>query len=724
MAVAGATGDANRIIEQINMERILDGVGPELRAWLKEQKPQTTDELGNLANLHVQSRKGPLVGGKYVNYKSKWSDERKEANSKSGTPPIAGQKPPFYKSADPQNPPRTNPVFPPGRLRPPVKCYKCGKEGHMSFNCNRGRGKPAQGYLLCLTPLTQNQSEFPGCNVHGNIEGRPAEMVVDSGCTRTLVHSKYINQQNFTGDKITVLTASAQRITVPLAFATFKTERGKFIELVGVLDILPVDCLLGRSSYGRTLSREDVLDQWERNIPCLERDKDEAFVLTRRQKALEMAQQRSDELLDRENLMATKNLSKREGNGALEEGDLPLLFKEECATIQPKDKMQVAEFEDETPAFNDDVKANILDRSSSQLALDQQSDVTLEKALKEAKDLPPKDEDGYFTDKEILMHRKVHTSEANEVRYSNRIVVPESYRNEILRIAHSIPFSGHMGSKKTFSRITSHFFWPGLRTDVSKYCATCPQCQIVARKMKSQRAPLQPTQIVTEPFKKIAIDIVGELPRSTTGHRYILTIVDYATRYPAAIPLRSVTSKAVADALIQYFCMVGIPDELVSDQGSNFVGKLMTQLYEQLGICKIKTSVYHPEANGLVERFNGTLKSMLKKFVAERVQTWDKYLPYLLFAYREIPNESTGYSPFELLYGRSVRKKAVELFRYYLYGRKFTLQTDHNPLTWLYQVRDKNNKLLSWSVTLQEYDINFVHKSGKEHVNADALSRV
>ena len=176
-----------------------------------------------------------------------------------------------------------------------------------------------------------------------------------------------------------------------------------------------------------------------------------------------------------------------------------------------------------------------------------------------------------------------------------------------------------------------------------------------SKKVESHRAPLRPVEVVTEPFKKIAIDIVGELPRSTSGYKYILTIVDYATRYPEAIPLRTTDSKAIADALIQYFSKVGILDEIVSDQGSNFMSKLMAQLYEPLGINKIKTSIYHLQANGLVERFNGTLKAMLKKFVGEHVQTWDRYLPYLLFAYREIPCESTGYSPFELLYGRTMR---------------------------------------------------------------------
>ena len=109
---------------------------------------------------------------------------------------------------------------------------------------------------------------------------------------------------------------------------------------------------------------------------------------------------------------------------------------------------------------------------------------------------------------------------------------------------------------------------------------------------------------------------MGELPKTKTGYKYILTIVDYATKYPEAIPLKSTHSRVIAEALISVFSRVGLPEEIVSDQGANLVGALMTQLYELLGINNIKTSVYHPEANGLVERFNGTLKHMLKKLVS------------------------------------------------------------------------------------------------------------
>ncbi|KAK3729695.1 hypothetical protein QZH41_004571 [Actinostola sp. cb2023] len=478
-------------------------------------------------------------------------------------------------------------------------------------------------------------------------------MLIDSGCTNTLVHKKFLNHKKWTGNRITVLTATGERITVPLALLSFESEQGRHEEMVGVTDKLPVDCLLGRSSYGKSLAKQNILDQWEKNVPSDSSGnrsvEDEAFVLTRRQ-ALEIAQQRADDLIDRENELSLKSLAKPDTKSEeLKEGDLAALFEDEGKP----DLTSCERFGKETPVS--EVPSNILDRTRTQLISDQKSDVTLEKVRKRALEKVPENEDGYFLDQELLLHRKIVKDLPESIRFMDRIVVPEAYRNEILRVAHTIPLAGHMGVKKTTDRITMHFFWPGVTFDIKKYCATCPQCQLVARKLKSNRAPLKPAEIITEPFKKVAIDLVGELPKSATGYKYILTIVDYATRYPEAIPLRTTSSKVIADALIQFFSRVGIPEELVSDQRSNFIGKLMTELYENLGITKIKTSVYHPEGNGLVERFHSTLKAMLKKFVGECVNTWDKYLPYLLFAYREVPSESIGYSPFELLYGHTIR---------------------------------------------------------------------
>ena len=106
---------------------------------------------------------------------------------------------------------------------------------------------------------------------------------------------------------------------------------------------------------------------------------------------------------------------------------------------------------------------------------------------------------------------------------------------------------------------------------------------------------------------------------------------------------------------MEVFSRVGVPKEILSDQGTNFMSSLMSELCRLLSIRKLSTTPYHPQANGLVERFNGTLKRMLQIFAQDEPGKWDKLIPYLLFAYRELPQETTGFSPFEMLYGRHVR---------------------------------------------------------------------
>lgn len=161
--------------------------------------------------------------------------------------------------------------------------------------------------------------------------------------------------------------------------------------------------------------------------------------------------------------------------------------------------------------------------------------------------------------------------------------------------------------------------------------------------------------VITTPFKRIAMDIVGPLEKSSAGYHYILVVCDYATRFPEAFPLRSISTPKLISALVQLFSCLGIPEEILTDQGTNFPSCLMKQLHRELGITAIRTSPYHPETDGLVAGFNQTMKRMLQKFVSDTGKDWDKWLPFLLFAYREVPQASTGFSPFELLYGWPVQ---------------------------------------------------------------------
>ena len=130
---------------------------------------------------------------------------------------------------------------------------------------------------------------------------------------------------------------------------------------------------------------------------------------------------------------------------------------------------------------------------------------------------------------------------------------------------------------------------------------------------------------------------------------------DFLTRSPDAIPLKTTTSQDVAEALLEYFSRVGLPEVILTDRGSNFTSDLMEKLYQMLGIRGISTSAYHPQTDRMVERYNATLKAGLKKYVDKSPNKCNNAIPYVLFACRSVIHQSTGFSPFEIIFGRQPR---------------------------------------------------------------------
>ena len=192
--------------------------------------------------------------------------------------------------------------------------------------------------------------------------------------------------------------------------------------------------------------------------------------------------------------------------------------------------------------------------------------------------------------------------------------------------------------------------------DVKRFCASCDLCQRTAPKGMVRKVPLQNPPLIDTPFRRVAIDLIGPIsPASGSGKKYILTMVDYASRYPEAVALKGVETERVAEALVAIFFRVGVPAEVLSDRGTQFTSAVMKEVSRLLGLTQLHTTPYHPQGNGLVERFNGTLKNMLRKMCEEKPSDWDRYLPAVLFAYREAPQDIVGFSLFELLYGRTVR---------------------------------------------------------------------
>lgn len=285
----------------------------------------------------------------------------------------------------------------------------------------------------------------------------------------------------------------------------------------------------------------------------------------------------------------------------------------------------------------------------------QQEDPTLGHCIRKAQSegaLEETTKKGAFMFKNGILYRQASVGNAK----TKQLVVPQSKRSEVLSLAHEGLFGGHMGMRKTLDRVLNVFYWPGVGSDVKRHCRSCDRCQRTSLKGSQRPVPLGRVPVVDEPFRCVAMDLVGPIkPATDRGHQYILTVMDQATRYPECVALRRIDTEAIAEALWGIWARFGTPKEILTDQGPQFMSDLMEGVNRLLSIKHHAVSVWHPCGNGMIERFNKTLKHSLKKLCAQQPKDWDRYLPAVLFAYREVPQASTGFSPFEMLYGRRVR---------------------------------------------------------------------
>ncbi len=192
-----------------------------------------------------------------------------------------------------------------------------------------------------------------------------------------------------------------------------------------------------------------------------------------------------------------------------------------------------------------------------------------------------------------------------------QIVVPQAFRKEILKLAHDGIMVGHLGVNKTYSQNCRVFIGLVLKKDVVDYCRTCHVCQLAGK--PNQTIPVAPLHLITafeEPFARDLVDCVGPLPKTKRGNQYLLTVICSSTRFPEAIPLRKMTALVVAQALLKFFPMFGLPKTVQSDQGTKFMSRTFKQVLDQLGISHCHSSAYHPEYQGALERFHQTSQKL------------------------------------------------------------------------------------------------------------------
>ena len=216
------------------------------------------------------------------------------------------------------------------------------------------------------------------------------------------------------------------------------------------------------------------------------------------------------------------------------------------------------------------------DVSPEELRQLQKDDDSLSHARAIADGTPSAVAGGDYFYREGLLYRRYRPpgveGEAQEIK---QLVLPWQLRPAVLKLAHDIPLAGHLGRKKTADRIVSRFYWPGLYRDIQEWCTTIVWSVPKVVDTGSEEGASDPT---ANHGRALAMDIVGPLPRSSSGKRYILVICDYATRYPEAVALRTIDANAVAEALLTFFARVGVPEEILTDQGTNFTSRLLAEV--------------------------------------------------------------------------------------------------------------------------------------------------
>ena len=197
------------------------------------------------------------------------------------------------------------------------------------------------------------------------------------------------------------------------------------------------------------------------------------------------------------------------------------------------------------------------------------------------------------------------------------------------------------------------FYWPGYESDVERWVRECETCQKRNNPQPCPQAPLG-TISASHPFQKITWDIMGPLPVTRKGNKYILVVTDVFSKWVEAFPLQVTDGLTLTSILMdEVICRYDVPQQLHSDQGINLNAEVNQRLCQMLGIERSRTTAYHPQGNGQVERFNRTVEAILAKMVGEHQDDWDKHLQKAVFAYRTSLHESTGYSPYFVNFGRS-----------------------------------------------------------------------
>ncbi|KAK3932025.1 Transposon Ty3-I Gag-Pol polyprotein [Frankliniella fusca] len=256
---------------------------------------------------------------------------------------------------------------------------------------------------------------------------------------------------------------------------------------------------------------------------------------------------------------------------------------------------------------------------------------------------------------ENLLYRRHEHPSGQPEKERLQLILPEKYVKNTIKYYHSQMGEGnHFGITKTLGHLSRFFWWPGISTDVSAHIVRCETCLKFKGPLRKNRAPLKIFQDGVL-HGRWHVDVC-DMPVTTEGYRYLLVAVEAFSGWPVMVPMKNQSAETIARALISdVFSVYGAPISILTDQGRAFDSELFKEIMDLYHIRKLRTSGYHPSANGKAERWIRTLKKNLAMLVGKTLHNWPDYIPFVAQAYRSLPHTSHKFSPYEVMFGAPMR---------------------------------------------------------------------
>lgn len=648
--VKGAGADnLSKLRDLICLEQFYDTLPDNVRLWVKDrQEGVSVRSAAQLADEYVASRgfRTPINSAHhyqrpaprpqaYTRGPQSATKEREETNQNSAR--AEGKlKEPEKNRKEVRN------HLEELESRAKALCFKCNETGHFARNCSKGRP-----VFACVSDHPSNLDLLKPYTTDLMVNDKRCRVLRDSAATMDVVHPNYVKSEDYLSECAWIRQAvSEDSVCLPMAKVHIRGPFGAIETVAAVSRGLPEGYPYLFSNSSESLLNDRGCTFADAQVMALTRSKARVLAQQLRYgegegaKAKELTTE-SEEVKPDEALIPIPPTENPE-NGQIKK---PIIEKRKKPSKGKDHSLQGSVL---APISHSYERMLGVDREA--LRLSQKTDPSIA-VMNNGNSEGVSSRNISFEVRNGILYRKYRDRRG---QCYDQLVVPSPYRKDLLSLCHDHSWAGHLGINKTKKRLLQEFYWPGCFRDVQNFVKTCDACQRAGRSNDKWKAPMVKVPIISEPFRRVVVDLVGPLPKTSAGNRYILTLLCPATKFPEAVPLQEATSVEVVDALLSIFSRLGFPAEMQSDQGTVFTSALTTMFLEKCGVKILHSSVYHPQSNS-VERWHATLKKVLRAVCHERKCDWDGCLPGTLFALRTVPHEGTGFAPAELVYGRNLR---------------------------------------------------------------------